>query len=323
MNTRRQLQIADIRAEAEGVRSIGLVAPDRGRLPGWEPGAHLDVWLPNGLVRQYSLCGEPGASEYRIAVLRTQDSRGGSAYLHEEIAIGDKLTVVGPKNHFALEPADQYLFIAGGIGITPILPMIAATCATGTAWRLIYGGRSRSTMSFVDRLLAYGADGQVTLVPQDVDGLPNLVRVISTAPASTSVYCCGPEPLLDAVTTYCDRYLRLGALHLERFTSGHSTPANQLGGERAEPVEFEVELARSGHVLTVPADRTVLAVVRGVLPDILSSCEEGFCGTCETTVIAGTPQHHDQVLSEKERASGTTMMICVSRANGGRLVLDL
>lgn len=320
--SQQELRIATIETPATDVRSITLVDPAGVELPSWAPGAHLDVSMPDGLVRQYSLCGDRDTrTEYRIAVLRTPDSRGGSAYMHDGLQVGDTLKVIGPRNHFPLLDAPRYLFIAGGIGITPILPMVAAISRGAAPWRLIYGGRNRSSMSFADQLQSYGDAGQVTLVPQDVDGLPKLLRVISTAEPDTAVYCCGPAPLLEAVETYCDRYLPPGALHLERFDNLSSIHTGVT--EDLDPVEFEVELARTGQVLTVPKDRTLLSVIRDVRSDILSSCEEGYCGTCETKVLAGIPEHHDEVLSAEDRAAGNTMMICVGRCRGSRLVLDL
>ncbi|MFC8343484.1 PDR/VanB family oxidoreductase [Streptomyces sp. NPDC057280] len=295
---------------ADGVLALTLRHPLGEPLPAWEPGAHVDVVLGPGLERQYSLCGDPSdRTGWRIAVLREPDGRGGSAHVHEQLRQGDKVRVRGPRNHFALKPAPRYRFIAGGIGITPILPMLAAAEAAGAEWSLLYGGRTRRSMAFTEELGRYG--DRVTVAPQDETGLLDLAPVLDGVPEDTLVYCCGPGPLLDAVQARCPA----GLLHLERFT-----PKEQEAGE---DTEFEVELARSGTTVTVPADVSVLDAVRAAGVEVLFSCTEGTCGTCETDVLDGTPDHRDSVLTEEEQAAGETMMICVSRCRGRRLVLDL
>ncbi|QIY74866.1 2Fe-2S iron-sulfur cluster-binding protein [Streptomyces sp. RLB1-33] len=295
---------------AAGVLSLTLRHPLGEELPAWEPGAHIDVVLGVGLERQYSLCGDPADGRaWRIAVLRDADGRGGSSYVHEQLGAGDKVRVRGPRNHFALAPAARYRFVAGGIGITPILPMLAAAEAAGTEWTLLYGGRTRDSMAFTGELERYG--DRVTVAPQDECGLLELDSVLTGVPEGTLVYCCGPGPLLDAVEARCPA----GLLRVERFQ-----PKVQETGADGE---FEVELARSGHTLTVPADVSVLDTVRGAGVEVLFSCTEGTCGTCETDVLEGTPDHRDSVLTDEEREAGETMLICVSRCLGKRLVLDL
>ncbi|MBA4865795.1 oxidoreductase [Streptomyces sp. PSKA54] len=295
---------------ADGVLALTLRHPLGEELPAWEPGAHIDVLLGPGLERQYSLCGDPAdRSVWRIAVLREPDGRGGSAYVHGELGQGDKVRVRGPRNHFALEPAPRYRFIAGGIGITPILPMLAAAEAAGAEWTLLYGGRSRDSMAFTDELGAYG--DKVTIAPQDEAGLLDLASVLDDVPEGTLVYCCGPGALLDAVEERCPG----GLLHIERFL-----PKEQ---ETGPDTSFEVELSRSGKTVTVPEGVSVLDAVRSAGVEVLYSCAEGTCGTCETDVLEGTPDHRDSVLSDEEREAGETMMICVSRCRGPRLVLDL
>ena len=295
---------------ADGVLALTLRHPLGEELPAWEPGAHVDVVLGPELERQYSLCGDPAdRSVWRIAVLREPDGRGGSAHVHEQLGQGDKLRVRGPRNHFRLEPAPRYRFVAGGIGITPILPMLAAAEAAGAEWTLLYGGRTRNSIAFTEELARYG--DRVTVCTQDESGLLDLDRVLAGLPEDTLVYCCGPGPLLDAVEARCPA----GRLHVERFA-----PKEQPGGENAE---FEVELAQSGRSVTVAADVSVLDAVRAAGVEVLFSCTEGTCGTCETDVLEGTPDHRDSVLTDAERESGETMMICVSRCRGKRLVLDL
>jgi ferredoxin-NADP reductase len=302
------LVLADRRPVADGVVLLSLRRPDGGQLPPWEPGAHIDVVLDD-LVRQYSLCSDPAdRTTWQIAVQREEDGRGGSRRVHA-LATGAAVRVGGPRNHFPLVLAPRYLFVAGGIGITPILPMVRVVAAQGTSWRLVYGGRARRTMAFHDELAGHGE--HVDLCPQDERGLPDLAALFADpeiADEGTAVYCCGPEPLLAAVESY-----RSGpSLHVERFAP------LQVEGAGA----FEVELANSGRTLPVPADRSVLDVLEEAGVPVLWSCREGTCGTCETGVLEGVPEHHDTVLTDDERRVGDVMMVCVSRGTG-RLVLDL
>ncbi len=316
----RPMTVDAITAEAEGVVSVRLSAPDGGELPAWEPGAHLDLVLPSGKVRQYSLCGDPADRDsYLVAVLREPAGRGGSAEVHDGLRPGDAVSLRGPRNHFRLVPATHYQFIAGGIGITPILAMAREAAQRGATWSLAYGGRSRASMAFVDSLLALGAQN-VTLVPQDELGHPDLAGILGGLPAEAVVYCCGPEGLLQAVEAACAAAPVPLSLHVERFTPP--------GGDKVDPIPddaeaFEVELARAGRTVTVPADRTLLEVVSEVIPGVPYDCEEGYCGSCETRVLAGVPQHRDTILTEEERAANATMMICVGRCTSRRLVLDL
>jgi ferredoxin-NADP reductase len=303
------------RVAADGVAVLTFREPSGAAVPPWEPGAHVDVVLGPDLVRQYSLCGDPSdRTRLDIAVLRETDGRGGSRYVHEQLPEQTTVRIRGPRNHFRLEPSPGYLFIAGGIGITPLVPMVAAAERAGSEWRLVYGGRSRSSMAFVDELQQRYGD-KVTVAPQDTHGLLDLASLLDTPRADTLVYCCGPEPLLTAVEERCAAW-PAGALHVERFTP-KSFGAPALGES------FEVELARSGQVLDVPPDRSVLEVVEDAGAQILSSCREGTCGTCETGVLAGIPEHRDSLLTAEERAANDTMFLCVSRSRGPRLVLDL
>jgi ferredoxin-NADP reductase len=298
---------------AEGVLELSLCDPAGRPLPAWTPGAHIDLVLGNGQVRQYSLCGKVSdRHSYSVAVLRDAAGRGASQYVHDVLAVGDLVRVNGPRNHFQLRPAARYEFIAGGIGITPLLPMLAAAEAAGTPWQLLYGGRTRASMAYVEELRAHG--DHVAVCPQDETGLLDLASVLADPSADTAIYTCGPEPLLGAVEHLCAAWPP-GSLHVERFTPKQSV--------RQPDVPFEIELKQSGLTLAVPADRSVLEVVEqaGVSP--MSSCTEGTCGSCETPVIDGRPDHRDSVLSEEERAEGASMMICVSRSLDDRLILDL
>ncbi|WP_306336183.1 PDR/VanB family oxidoreductase [Streptomyces sp. KL118A] len=301
--------------EAQGVLSVELVHPDGKPLPAWEPGAHLDV-LVGGQVRQYSLCGDPrDAASYRIGVLNEPSSRGGSRYVHTQLRPGQRVTVSEPRNHFALEDAPGYVFVAGGIGITPVLAMAREAARRGTPWRLVYGGRTRDSMAFTEELAALG--GVLTLVPQDELGHIDLADALGGGdrglPEGTLVYCCGPEPLLAAVEAACPAE----RLRVERFAA----PAVERSGDDAA---FEVECRRSGVTLSVGPDTSVLAAAEAAGLSVHSSCRDGICGSCETRVLDGTPDHRDFLLSEAEHAANASMMICVSRcASGRRLVLDL
>jgi ferredoxin-NADP reductase len=236
-------------------------------------------------------------------------------FVHDSLAVGSTVRVRGPRNHFPLVGSPRYLFIAGGIGITPMLPMMAEATAAGADWTLVYGGRSRSSMAFLDELEPYGH--RVTLVPQDEVGMLDLDAVLGTPLEDTLVYCCGPEGLLAAVEDRCAATWPAGALHLERF-SAKPTEA-PAGGERS----FELVLASSGLTLTVPPDKSVFDVVQDAGISVLGSCHEGICGTCEQIVLDGEVDHRDSVLSESERAANDAMMICVSRCLSDRLTIDL
>nr|WP_239521789.1 PDR/VanB family oxidoreductase [Geodermatophilus sabuli] len=300
---------------AEGVVVLDLRDPSGAELPAWAPGAHIDLELADGLTRQYSLCGDPrDRSVWRIAVLREPESRGGSEHVHEALTAGAEVEVRGPRNNFPLVDSPRYLFIAGGIGITPILPMLTAAEAAGADWELHYGGRSRRSMAFLEAL-EDATGNQVTLHPQDEVGLIDLPRVLGTPQPGTVVYACGPEPLLEAVEHNCASW-PAGSLHLERFS-----PKEQ--GAPVRTGSFEVELTVSGLTLTVPPDRSVLDVVEDAGIAVLSSCQEGTCGTCETPVLAGEVDHRDSLLTPAEQAANDTMFICVSRAACPRLVLEL
>jgi ferredoxin-NADP reductase len=308
------LVVASRAAVADGIITLDLRDPAGATLPGWSPGAHIDLFLGRGLTRQFSLCGDPAdRARWRIAVLREPGGRGGSAYVHDAIVEGSLVRARGPRNHFRLEPADRYLFIAGGIGITPILPMLAAADTDGRPWTLTYGGRTAASMAFRADLLAR-YPGRVRIRPQDQTGLLDLAGILDGLPPGTLVYCCGPPPLLDALADHCAGW-PAGMLHVERFTPA---AAGALPGPG-----FEIELAQAGLTLTVPPGQSILEVVEAAGVTVLSSCTEGTCGTCETAVLAGLPEHRDSVLSPAEQAAADTMMICVSRSLSPRLVLDI
>ncbi len=306
-----RLLIGQTTWEADNILSLHLHCPDGAALPSWEPGAHIELALPSGRRRQYSLCGNPNDTRsYRIAVLQLPAGRGGSVEVHASARPGQLITVHGPRNHFPLVASPAYLFIAGGIGITAVLAMAARVAAAGAQWSLVYIGRRRASMAFLGEAGALDPD-RVEVVPGDERGRPDLDVIISAAAPGTAVYCCGPDRLLRAVRERVAARPDL-SLHFERFTG------TAAGGGGA----FTVELSRTGRVIDVPADRTVLQAVRDVVPTVAFGCEQGLCGGCRATVLAGQPDHRDELLSSADRAAGA-MLICVSRARSERLVLDL
>lgn len=320
-----RLTVAERTEVADGVVQIRLTGGFGSQLPEWQAGAHIDLVLPSGLVRQYSLCGEAAEIDsYTFATRRADDGGGGSREVHERLREGTEVEVRGPRNRFALVEADSYVFIAGGIGITPVLPMLRAAEAAGVPWRLVYGGRTRASMPFLEEVEKLGGGERVTIVPQDESGHPDLAAALDGAPEGTAVYCCGPEPMLEAVSTLCAERRLDDQLHMERFApSANRRPTD--GGDAVsgdgENRPFEVELGRTGTSLTVPAGSTALAAIRERYPNTPYSCEQGYCGTCLTGVVAGEIDHRDELLTEGER--GDSMLICVSRALGDRLTLDL
>jgi ferredoxin-NADP reductase len=299
---------------AEDVMTLELAAPSGGRLRDWTPGSHVDLLLPNGLTRQYSLCGDRrDPSTYRVGVLREPAGHGGSAFVHDELAVGDVVGVAGPRNNFPLVPSESYLFVAGGIGITPLLPMIAQAELLGADWRLLYGGRRRASMAFLGELQPYG--DRVRVVPQDEEGLLDLPAFLGEPRPGVRIYSCGPAPLLAAMERACTDWPP-HTLRTERFVADET-------GAPVRTTPFEVELARTGATVTVTPDMTIVDALGRVGVEVLTSCRRGVCGTCETTVLEGRPDHRDALLDDDERDAADCMYVCVSRAISDRLVLDL
>ncbi|MCB8913282.1 PDR/VanB family oxidoreductase [Rhodococcus rhodochrous] len=309
------LMVRQMRVESTGVLSLRLERPDGAAVDHWTPGAHLDLHLGGGHIRQYSLCGDPDdKTGYRVAVLHEKAGRGGSRRVHEIIRPGDVVTVSAPRNNFELLPSPRYVFLAGGIGITPILAMVREADRAGVDWELHYGGRSKETMAFLDELAPYG--DRVHLVAEDADGMLDLPSILGDSRPDTLVYACGPEGLLTAVESFADRW-PAEAIRLERFK------AREREADAAADASFTVVCERSGISATVAPEKTVLDTLEEAGVDVPNSCREGICGTCETRVLCGTPDHRDSLLSAAEQESGATMMICVSRARSTELVLDL
>lgn len=317
---RRPMRIAARRLVAtdDDVVELTLVPVDGEKVRQWHAGAHIDVHLPSGRTRQYSLCGDPGRDdEYRIAVRQIAGGGGGSVEMHA-LAEGQHLEISGPRNAFMMplpgsaSPAQEVHFIAGGIGITPILPMARLAASLGVPWSMCYTGRNRASMPFVDELLELG--DAVRVRTDDEHGLPTAAELLDgVAEGRTSVFACGPPPMLDLVR----QSIPIGSgneLHIERFSP---LPV-------ADGVPFEVELARTGEVIRVAGDQSTLAALRQVRPNASYSCQQGFCGSCVQEVVTGEVDHRDQLLTEQQRDMGQ-MLVCVSRARPGgpRLVLDL
>lgn len=333
------LIVRQLRLEADGIVAVTLTRPDGAPLDPWEPGAHLDVELHPGLVRQYSLCGEADRpAEWTVAVRAVQTSRGGSSFVHESLRVGHQVRVGSPRQKFPLEPAGRYLFVAGGIGITPLLPMIEQVAGTDAVWTVHYTGRSRSAMAYLDRLeraairtVPGTGAGSVVIHPRDSAPRLELDAVLATVTDDTLVYVCGPAGMIRATR----QLVPDGQLRVESFdpapdpTPTAATPVvstevpQDAGTESAVDQPFEVQLGVEGAVLTVPAGVRALDALNDAGADLPWSCREGTCGTCETGVLDGEVDHRDSVLSDEERAANDCFFPCVSRACGTRLILDL
>jgi ferredoxin-NADP reductase len=312
-----ELVVRSAQSVATDVISLELAHPDGAPLPAWTPGAHLDLRLPSGLVRSYSLHGDQrDRGAYHVAVLNAAGGRGGSAELHRIASAGTTVGASAPRNAFALETASHYLFLAGGIGVTPLLAMAREVARQAAPWTFVYGGRSRDRMAFLDAL-AVLPGGRLQIIPQDEAGLPDLESAFAALPPGAAAYCCGPAPMLAAAQAAGGRTRPDIPVRLERFAAAPTErdPSADTG--------FEVELARSDITVTVPPGVSILDAVRARIPGVMSSCEQGICSSCETAVLAGVPDHRDSVLTAKEHAANDYMMICVSRALTPRLVLDL
>ena len=295
---------------ADGV--VELLLYSAAPLPVWAPGAHIDLVFADDLIRQYSLCGDPAdRHHYRLGILREPAGRGGSAFAHDWLDEGAAVVVRGPRNHFPLVTAPGYRFVAGGIGITPILPMIRAAEAAGADWQLLYGGRRHESMEFLDELESYGT--RVRFQPEDTAGRLDLDALLATPLPDTVIYSCGPEALLQAVEQRCSSW-PAGSLHLERFAA--------VEQDHSADTAFEVVFEQSGVTATVPAGVSILDVAAEHGVFALRSCSEGVCGTCETVLLDGEPDHRDAVLSAEDRADNC-FIPCVSRCRSARLVLDL
>jgi ferredoxin-NADP reductase len=308
----RPLLVRDMRWEAQDVVSLTLEHPTGQPLPAWNAGAHIDLHVKDVGTAQYSLCGRSDASSWKVAVLHQPAGKGVSNFVHQRLRPGHLVDVSGPRNHFGLQAAREYLFIAGGIGITPILAMIREADLAGVPWRLAYGGRARKAMAFWDDLEHRAS---VELFPEDQVGQLPVRKLLEQAGPAIGVYCCGPEGLLQAVLAGCTE-ARLPSPHFERFNpvvSGSSEPTHG----------FVVNLARSGISLNVSPNESIADVLDAHGVFVPTSCREGICGSCETRVVSGEIDHRDSILGDAEKRCGETMMICVSRAKRESITLDI
>lgn len=315
------VRVARKRTEARDICSFELVAEDGAALPAFTAGAHVDVHLPGGLTRPYSLCSSPADTRcYRIAVLREAASRGGSVALHEGVQEGDRLEIGAPRNLFPLAPeADSHLLLAGGIGITPLLAMAEQLSRDGAPFQLHYCARSRDRAAFVDAITRSAYASAVNLHFSDGDPARRLdLRALLARPRpGQHLYACGPARFMDAVLEAARAHgWPAGSVHREVFNAAPVAPA---GGDAA----FEVELKSSGRVVVVPPGCTIVHALADAGVTVPTSCEQGICGTCMTTVLGGTPDHRDQYLTEEEQAAGQLILPCCSRAKSARLVLEL
>ena len=307
----RPLRVERRVLECDDTVALDLVDPFGAPLPAWEPGAHVDVVLGAATVRQYSLCGDPAERDrWRLGVLRDAAGRGGSIALHDDVEVGSVLEVGTPRNNFPVAPADSYLLLGGGIGITPLLPMARELRRRGARHVLLHATRSADRAAFAAEVAALGGRAH----HDDIDGMLDVAGLLGGLAPGTAVYCCGPEGLLAAAEAACPAHV---TLHVERFAP------REVETDPGADGPFEVLLRSTGTVVQVAEGQSVLDAVGRAGIDVPSSCREGTCASCETGVVEGAVDHRDSMLTEDEREAGETMMICVSRALSPRLVLDL
>jgi len=309
-----EVRVSTIRYAAHDTNLYEFRRPDGKPLPPYQPGAHIDLHLPNGLIRQYSLIEpEPDPATYMITVKRDPASRGGSRCVHDDLRVGKVLTISAPRNNFPLvENANQVIFIAGGIGITPIWCMVQRLNKLGRAWKLHYACRSRADMAFLQQLEAMGSS-QFHFDDEHGGQVLDLASIVAEAAKDAHLYCCGPTPMLKAFEAATASWPR-AHIHVEYFTPKQE--ADKKGG-------FVVELARSGQEFVIPEGMSILQVLLDAGVDVDYSCELGICGACEQRVLSGIPEHRDAILTEEEQASNTKVMICCAGCKSERLVLDL
>jgi tetrachlorobenzoquinone reductase len=312
-----EARLKAIREEADGICSFEFRERNGNLLPVFDPGAHIDLYLPAGLVRSYSLCNPSDRTRYVVAVNKDANSRGGSRYMHQTLRVGAEVTISTPRNNFQLDQtAAHSVFIAGGIGITPILGMVRALSASGKSWELHYGSRSSRAAAFTDEIKGLaersGAEVRFSFGTRPEDLLP-IKQICRGASDAAHLYCCGPLAMLSAFED-ATRHVPVEQVHTEYFSA--TEPIAKEGG-------FSVRLARSGKVVAIQSGCTILDAVLAEGVDVTYSCREGVCGTCETAVLEGTPDHRDLVLSKSEHAANRSMMICCSGSRTAELVLDL
>lgn len=314
------LKVAKITTEAEDIKSFELINPAGGSLPAFEPGAHVDVNAPGGIPRQYSLSNDPAETDrYVIGVLREPAGRGGSAAMHDKVSEGDTLEITSPINNFPLSSvAKKHLLIAGGIGITPMLAMARYLERTGANWEMHYCTRTAEKTAFRDLLSAPPFADKVTFHHDGGDPAKgvDLKALLGRHEDGVHVYCCGPGGLMNAVQANTEHWPS-GTAHFEFFSVDGDT------GPREDDESFEVEVASTGKVYVIPADKSIIDVLNDDGLNIPFMCSEGICGTCITDVLEGEPDHRDMVLDDDEKESGELITVCCSRAKSKRLKLDI
>ncbi len=322
MVEQRELRVVQMTWEADGIVSVRLARIESDDpLPAWEPGAHIDVYVPDGTTRQYSLCGDPrDLSSWQIAVLREPEGRGGSAYVHDELRVGDRLLVTRPKNNFVLEDASYHALVAGGVGITPMMAMAEHLAREGRPFHLTYGGRTVDSMAFRGRLRAL--DDQVSFLAEDVDGRPDLEAVVKALPDGGLVYVCGPLGLLRAVQGAAEAVhgADQDVVRFELFSRAGVEPVETVA---LDADAYELVLATSGHTLRLAPEANILEVALALGVEVENDCRDGICGSCITPIVSGTVDHRDLVLTKREQAAMDKMLVCVSRPTCPRLELAL
>lgn len=303
-----EIRVTTLTWQAEDVITVTLNTVDGTPVPAWEAGAHVDLHLPTG-IRQYSLCGNPTDQSLTVGVLRTPDSRGGSHFIHDDLRVGSVLNISGPRNNFELVDSEEYLFIAGGIGITPLLPMIAEAERRHADWKLAYGARTRSKMAFLGQLSPY--EDKVSLFPEDEVGFLDLDALLGEHRDSRVVYCCGPTPMLDALDVRTETWPSL-SVRTERFSAASTS--------RDDDETFEVFAQQSGIQVTVGADESIVDALEEAGVWVATACQEGVCGSCEAAVLCGIPDHRDAVL---DHTRTDVMLPCVSRSKTAMITLDI
>jgi len=313
-----------MRWEAEGILSVELrPASATVSFPPFDAGAHIDLHLPNGLIRSYSLCNPSSDRDrYVVGVLHDKKSRGGSRCVHQQLRVGQVIDIAAPRNNFALhENAPNSVLVSGGIGVTPIVCMLQRLTDLGRPVEMVYCARSRKEAAFIDTIQTLAEQSRVSVTwhfDDEAGASPKLDALLAGRGADSHYYCCGPTPMLDAFEKSCEQ-LGYANAHIERFAAVAQEPG------AASAHGFEVVCQKSGKSVQVPAGKSILDALLDAGMNHDHSCKEGVCGACETAVLEfdGELEHHDGILTKAERQAGKTMMLCVSRCTGKRLVLDV
>lgn len=318
MTQRIKVLINAIKDQALNIKTYELVSPDGASLPPFTPGAHIDFFLPNKLIRQYSLSNSAEEkNRYVVGIQKEEQGRGGSRLIHDQFKVGDEIEISSPRNHFQLdETAQRYKLIAGGIGITPIMSMARRLKAIGKPFQLYYACRNEQRAAFIEELKSTELSKHVVLSYDDVHGPLNTLALFGRPEPNVQIYCCGPSGLMDAVKSATSSWPE-GSVRFEHFSTSEDT------GPQEDDDSFEVIIQSTGRVFKIPADKSILSVLEENGIFIEHACCEGICGTCETGLIDGEADHRDMILTEAEKQENKQIMICCSRAKTSPLTLDL